>query len=47
MYLKEKEEKKTPKQQAVCNQKNKRLNQLNKNEKDTAQGINEKKRIFT
>lgn len=46
MYLKEKEEKKTPKQQVGCNQKNKKLNQLNKNEKDTTQGINEKKRFL-
>lgn len=46
MYLKEKEEKKTFKVQVGCNQKNKRLHQLNKNEKDTAQRINEKKRFL-
>lgn len=46
MYLKEKEEKKTPKQQLGRNQKIKRINQLNNNEKDAAQRINEKKRFL-
>lgn len=46
MYLKEKEEKKTFKMQVGCNQKNKRLHWLNRNEKDTAQRINEKKRFL-